>query len=137
MKSIKTYITEKFKISKTTISKRKRDGWKTDEVTLDFCEVKDILKEIEGKGSENALILLGLAKWEDEDIDIVESELYFEFNENLFYGFFRSIVNYDYICISESGKVDIENSNHKDLAEILSKYISTETGKKIRESFGW
>lgn len=138
MKSINTYIIEKFKISKKTISSNKnREGWQNDEVTNDFCDIKDILKEIEGRYSDTYVLLLGLSKWKDEDENIIESELYFEFDEKLFYDFFREIVNRDYICINESGEVDVENSNHKDIASILKKYISKNTGKKIRESFSW
>lgn len=138
MKNLITYITEKYKLNKKTISSnKKRDGWQNDEVTNDFCDIKDILKEIEGQHSETSIFLLGLAKWKDEDENIIESELYFEFDEKVFYTFFREIVNRDYICINESGEVDVENSNHKDIANILKKYISKDTGKKIRASFGW
>lgn len=39
--------------------------------------------------------------------------------------------NYDYICVNKNGKVDTEESNCKEMAELIAPYITTKNGKWI------
>lgn len=47
----------------------------------------------------------------------------------------RDVVNYDLIALCADGIIDVENSNHKDIAKIMKKYNKPEIGKKVWASF--
>lgn len=44
------------------------------------------------------------------------------------------IFNDDFICINPDGTVDVENSNHKDVAKIIANLVPQETLAKVREN---
>ena len=77
--------------------------------------------------------LLCLAEFDDDNYE----ELHYKYSESKFSTFLRTIVNYDWICLRENGTIDIQNSNHKDIAKIISKYTEPEVGKKVYKTFPW
>jgi hypothetical protein len=60
------------------------------------------------------------------------------YNERSMMNLLRGIVNYDLIDIfSEPGTINIENSNHPDIAEIMQKYCTPEMIKRVEETFDY
>lgn len=59
-----------------------------------------------------------------------------EYNERSMTNLLRGVVNYDLIDIfSEPGTINVENSNHPDIAQILQKYCTPEMIKKVEATF--
>ena len=123
MKKINTYLNEKLIIDKNI--------QKENDIDKDFKQLMELLKK-DGADEEITDDLLALADFDDE-----YEHLYYSYKENLFSTFLRTIVNFDWICLRENGKIDIQNSNHKDIAKIISKYTDPEVGKKVYKSFPW
>ena len=133
MKELNNYIIEKLRINKN-IQIKKSDGYRDDEVTNDFRKMIHIIKNIHGKDSEIINYIVDMMEWEDEDN--VDSDVYYKFDEDKFYLVLREIVNYDLISLY-GGKVNISESNNKDLAKIIKKYATPELIKRVQKSFGW
>ena len=122
MKRIDSYINEKLVIDKDVESINST-------VDKDFNQVMNLLKK-DAADEEITDDLLALA-----DFDDGYEHLYYTYKEDLFRTFLRTIVNYDWICLRENGKIDIQNSNHKEIAKIISKYVDDEMGKRVYNSF--
>lgn len=120
MKRIDSYINEKLIIDKDVESINST-------VDKDFKRLMKLLEE-EGADDEITSDLLDLA-------DIEAGKIVYRFHENKFRGFLRTIVNFDWICLRETGKIDVANSNHKEIAKIISKYVNDEMGKRVYNSF--
>lgn len=122
MKRIDSYINEKLVIDKDVESINST-------VDKDF---KQLMKLLRKDDADEEIIddLLALA-----DFDYEYKHLYYTYKEDLFRTFLRTIVNYDWICLRETGKIDVENSNHKEIAKIISKYVNDEMGKRVYNSF--
>ena len=41
------------------------------------------------------------------------------------------LCNYDLICLNDNGKVNVNYSNHPDIAKIIAPYLSQENGMRI------
>lgn len=122
MKRIDSYINEKLVIDKDVESINST-------VDKDFKQLMNLLKK-DDADEEITDDLLALA-----DFDDGYEHLYYTYKEDLFRTFLRTIVNYDWICLRENGKIDIQNSNHKEIAKIISKYVDDEMGKRVYNSF--
>lgn len=59
----------------------------------------------------------------------------FEGNEQHMFWLIRDLVNYDWLWIDESGKVDIKNANEPEIAKALRPFITTELGIQVNQSF--
>lgn len=129
MKTINIYITEKLKINKDS----NLQSLANNQITKDFEKLFKIISRELGKDSELLGDIVSMMEFADNDYEIA----YYEYNDNAFYYLLRDIVNYDLICLKDNGEIDINNSNHKDIAEILDKYNTPEMGKKVRKSFNW
>ena len=63
------------------------------------------------------------------------TEFYYEFDPNKWAIFLRDVVNYDWVALAADGIIEVEQSNHKDIAKIMKKYNEPEIGKKVWQSF--
>ena len=69
----------------------------------------------------------------DDDGNIIENWIY---DKRIMLYLLRDIVNYDLIDIfSTQGEINVENSNHPDIAQILQKYYSPDEIERVRNSF--
>lgn len=59
----------------------------------------------------------------------------FDGNEQHMFWLIRDLVNYDWLWIDESGKVDIKNANKPEIAKALRPFITTELGIQVNQSF--
>ena len=132
MKKINLYIIEKLHLDKDT-QVTHNHGFSDDQVTNDFKKIYKIISNIDGKNSELLDYVVAMAEWESDDDD---ADMYYKFDEHKFYTLFREIVNYDFVSLY-GGKLNIKESNHKDLAKILKKYATPDIIKKTMKSFGW
>ena len=126
------YIVEKFKISKdiNTSSTDTSIKDKDDEITKDFRKLyKMISKEF---GSEFCALdsLVSMSDFND-----TYDEFYYSFNDEKWTIFLRDIVNYDIISLNPNGSININNSNHKDIAKMIKKWNKLPIGKKVYDSF--
>ena len=126
MKKLNNYIVEKLHLDKTT------NIHQDDQITKDFKKLAKMLRQ-DGADEDLYDSLIDMMEFYDDDD---YSDYYYKWDEHKFYTFFRSIVNYDWISLY-GGKVNVANSNHKEIAKILKKYATPEIIKKTRDSFGW
>ena len=125
MINLNEYIIEKLHLNKNI--KIHQD----DQITKDFKKIAKLLKD-EGADEELYDSFIDMMEFYDDEY----SDYYYKFDEGKFYTFFREIVNYDWISLY-GGKVNVAESNHKEIAKILKKYATPEIIKKTRDSFGW
>ena len=128
MINISKYIFEKLHIDKdikldTEIHDR------NDEITKDLRKLYKLIQDEVG----NSDILDSLCTMADFNDDY--TEFYYEFDPNKWAIFLRDVVNYDLISLNLNGKIDIKNSNHKNIAKLISKYTPAEIGKRVWLSF--
>ena len=129
MKKLNTYIFEKLKIDKNlNLDDEIHD--RDDKITKDFRKLYKLITKEFGYNHE---VLDSLSTMSDFNDDY--TEFYYEFDPNKWAIFLRDVVNYDWIALAADGIIDIENSNHKDIAEIMKKYNEPEIGKKVWQSF--
>ena len=63
------------------------------------------------------------------------TEFYYEYDENKWAIFLRDIVNYDLISLGKNGGININDSNHKDIAKLIKKWNRLPIGKIVYDSF--
>lgn len=102
-----------------------------DQITKDFKKLGKLLRT-EGADEEVYNSFLEMMEFYDDEYE----DYYYKWDERKFYTFFREIVNYDWISLY-GGKVNVAESNHKEIAKILKKYATKEIIKKTMASFGW
>jgi len=134
MNNLSQYIVEKLKINKDTVLSPDDLEYdiidRDDEITNDFRKLyKMIVKEF-GENAEPLDSLITMSEFNDD-----YSEFYYEWNPNKWARFLRDVVNYDWISLKKNGSIDIKNSNHKDIAAIISKWNTLDIGKKVYDSF--
>ena len=67
----------------------------------------------------------------DDDVITV-----WKYDRDIMTSLLRDVANYDLIDIfSVPGTIDIENSNHPDIAEIMAKYCDSEMIERVRSTF--
>jgi hypothetical protein len=67
----------------------------------------------------------------DDDVITV-----WKYDRGIMTSLLRDVANYDLIDIfSEPGTINIENSNHPDIAEIMAKYCDSEMIERVRSTF--
>lgn len=125
MKKINNYIVEKLHLDKRT------NIYADDQITKDFKKLAKMLRK-DGADEDLYDSFIDMMEFYDDDYN----DYYYKWDEHKFYTFFRSIVNYDWISLY-GGKVNIANSNHKEIAKMLKKYATPEIIKKTMDSFGW
>jgi len=127
MNSLSQYIIEKFKISKDIDING--DGYIHDEITNDFRKLYKIISKEFGKDHPVLDSLVAMSDFDEDD------NFYYKFSDNGWFSFLRDVVNYDWICLGRNGAIDVNNSNHKDIAKIIKKWNKLDIGKKVWESF--
>ena len=123
MKQLNLYISEKLKIDKET-------SVQDDQITKDFKQLMKQLKE-EDAYEEVTDELYSMMEFDDDDYD----RYYYKFDDEKWFYFLRSIVNYDMIVLDQDGTININKSNHKEIAKMIDKYNKPEIGKKVWASF--
>ena len=134
MKLINNYITEKLKLNGDIelSSDELKDEIvdRDDEITKDFRKLYKMIYSVVGS---NNPILDSLCSMSDFNEDY--TEFYYEFNENKWAIFLRDIVNYDLISLEKNGGININDSNHKDIAKLIKKWNRLPIGKIVYDSF--
>ena len=125
MKKLNNYIIEKLHLDKTT------NIHQDDQITKDFKKLAKMLRQ-DGADEDLYDSFIEMMEFYDDDYN----DYYYKWDEHKFYTFFRSIVNYDWISLY-GGKVNVAQSNHKEIAKILKKYATKDIIKKTMDSFGW
>lgn len=129
MKKINNYLIEKLHLDKNlNLDDDIHD--RNDEITKDFRKLYKLISDEFGNYHEALDSLSAMSDFNDD-----YTEFYYEFDPNKWAIFLRDIVNYDWIALCADGIIDIENSNHKDIAKIMKKYNEPEIGKKVWLSF--
>lgn len=123
MKLIDTYIIEKLHL------KQGIDRGETN-FSKDMKKLFKLLKGQMGQ-EEHYEIMCDMMKFTSED----EYDDYgkYVFDEKIFQRLLYSIVNYDLISLYNRN-IDINNSNHPDIARILKKYATKEMINKVYDS---
>ena len=133
MIEFKEYIIERLKLDEETDISDKNLGdfhYRGDDITRDFRKIYSLIKDEFGTSNDALDYLNDMGDFTD-DCD----EFYYSFNDNKWYAFLRSVVNYDWIALCADGIIDVKNSNHPDIAEAIKKYNKPEIGKKVWASF--
>ena len=127
MNNLSQYILEKFKISKDIDINS--DGYIHDNITDDFRKLYKIISKEFGKDHPALDSLVAMSDFDEDD------NFYYKFSDNGWFSFLRDVVNYDWISLGRNGAIDVNNSNHKDIAKIIKKWNRLDIGKKVWESF--
>ena len=129
MKKINLYIIEKLHLDKNLkLDDEIHD--RDDVITKDFRKLYKLIVDEFGANHE---VLDSLCSMSDFNSDY--TEFYYEFNPNKWAIFLRDVVNYDWICLTKDGIIDIKQSNHPDIAKLMDKYNDPIIGKKVWASF--
>jgi len=129
MINLNNYIIEKLKINKNLkINDEIHD--RDDNITKDFRKLYKLIVDEFGSSAEPIDSLVSMSDFNDD-----YTEFYYEFDPNKWAIFLRDVVNYDWISLGKSGQIDVENSNHKDIARIMKKYNRIDIGKQVYQSF--
>ena len=117
MQTIESYVSEKLHLKKGV--ERYNDDF-----TKDMQKLWELLKGEMG-GREHHEIMADLGEFDDE-----YEHLTYVYKENVFGRLLYSIVNYDLISLYPGNKVNIQKSNHPDIAKIMKKYATPEMIQK-------
>ena len=105
-----------------------------DEFSNDCEQLWRLFKDVTGGDDLNEYMFsaMGDLKFgEGDDFSTV-----WTYNERSMLHLLRGVVNYDLIDIfSVPGTINVENSNHPDIAQILQKYYTPEAIKRVEETF--
>ena len=92
----------------------------------------------QGWGSEHP-VLEDIAAWFSDDAnDIITDELIefaYRFNEKGMFYLLRDLMNWDFLWVTEDGRIDIENANEPEIAKLISPYVQPELALKVRATF--
>lgn len=118
------------RIIKKTVKRIIKEQEEFDKFTMDMNKLYNIVgDEIGGDSIKDTITgyIFDFDSWTDYDSNIVPCK----FSENRMFYLAYDICNYDLICLNDDGTVDIENSNHPDIAQLIAPYLSKESGMKI------
>lgn len=134
MKLINNYILEKLKLNNdielSSDDLKDEIVDRDDEITKDFRKLYKMIYSVVGNDNP---ILDSLCSMSDFNEDF--TEFYYEFDENKWAIFLRDIVNYDLISLGKNGAINVNDSNHKDIAKLVKKWNKLPIGKKVYDSF--
>lgn len=134
MKLINNYIIEKLKLNNDIelSSDNLKDEIvdRDDEITKDFRKLYKMIYSVVGNDNP---ILDSLCSMSDFNQDF--TEFYYEFDDNKWAIFLRDVVNYDLISLGKNGAINVNDSNHKDIAKMIKKWNRLPIGKRVYDSF--
>lgn len=134
MKLINNYIIEKLKLNNdielSSDDLKDEIVDRDDEITKDFRKLYKMIYSVVGNDNP---ILDSLCSMSDFNQDF--TEFYYEFDENKWAIFLRDIVNYDLISLGKNGAINVNDSNHKDIAKLVKKWNRLPIGKRVYDSF--
>ena len=134
MKLINNYIIEKLKLNNdielSSDDLKDEIVDRDDKITKDFRKLYKMIYSVVGNDNP---ILDSLCSMSDFNKDF--TEFYYEFDENKWAIFLRDVVNYDLISLGKNGGVDVNGSNHKDIAKMIKKWNRLPIGKRVYDSF--
>lgn len=134
MKLINNYIIEKLKLNNdielSSDDLKDEIVDRDDEITKDFRKLYKMIYSVVGNDNP---ILDSLCSMSDFNEDF--TEFYYEFDENKWAIFLRDIVNYDLISLGKNGAINVNDSNHKDIAKLVKKWNRLPIGKRVYDSF--
>lgn len=134
MKLINNYIIEKLKLNNdielSSDDLKDEIVDRDDEITKDFRKLYKMIYSVVGNDNP---ILDSLCSMSDFNQDF--TEFYYEFDENKWAIFLRDVVNYDLISLGKNGAINVNDSNHKDIAKLVKKWNRLPIGKRVYDSF--
>ena len=134
MKLINNYIIEKLKLNNdielSSDDLKDEIVDRDDEITKDFRKLYKMIYSVVGNDNP---ILDSLCSMSDFNQDF--TEFYYEFDENKWAIFLRDVVNYDLISLGKNGAINVNDSNHKDIAKLIKKWNRLPIGKRVYDSF--
>lgn len=134
MKLINNYIIEKLKLNNdielSSDDLKDEIVDRDDEITKDFRKLYKMIYSVVGNDNP---ILDSLCSMSDFNQDF--TEFYYEFDENKWAIFLRDVVNYDLISLGKNGAINVNGSNHKDIAKLIKKWNRLPIGKRVYDSF--
>lgn len=134
MKLINNYILEKLKLNNdielSSDDLKDEIVDRDDNITKDFRKLYKMIYSVVGNDNP---ILDSLCSMSDFNEDF--TEFYYEFDENKWAIFLRDIVNYDLISLGKNGAINVNDSNHKDIAKLVKKWNRLPIGKRVYDSF--
>lgn len=134
MKLINNYIIEKLKLNNdielSSDDLKDEIVDRDDEITKDFRKLYKMIYSVIGNDNP---ILDSLCSMSDFNQDF--TEFYYEFDENKWAIFLRDVVNYDLISLGKNGAINVNDSNHKDIAKLVKKWNRLPIGKRVYDSF--
>lgn len=123
---LKSFITEAVK----TILRENQDA----EFANDCEALYALFMDVTG-GEELRELLFSMG-----DLDFTEDDFttVWTYDRGQMTSLLREVANYDLIDIfSVPGAINIENSNHQDIAEIMAKYCDSEMIERVRSTFNF
>ena len=134
MKLINNYIIEKLKLNNdielSSDDLKDEIVDRDDEITKDFRKLYKMIYSVVGNDNP---ILDSLCSMSDFNQDF--TEFYYEFDENKWAIFLRDVVNYDLVSLGKNGAINVNDSNHKDIAKLIKKWNRLPIGKRVYDSF--
>jgi hypothetical protein len=103
-----------------------------DNFSKDMDSLYNLLKDEIGNLNEYLFYSMGDIKFDNDDDEAYT--IIYTYSDSGMLNLLYNLVNYDLVCITPN-KLDIKNSNHPEVAKIISKYVKPDMITRVYDEF--